>query len=36
MSERSVKKIFDEITGLDKIELKILLERFESKLGVCR
>ena len=36
MSERSVKELFDEKTGQDKIELKILLEWFESKLGVCR
>ncbi len=34
MPDRSVKELFDEITALNRIELKILLEWFESKLGV--
>ena len=34
MSKRSVKKLFDEITSLDRIDLKILLEWFEFKLGI--
>ncbi len=34
MTHRSVKELFDEITGLDRIGLKILLEWFKFKLGV--
>ena len=34
MSKRSVKELFDEITSLDRIDLKILLEWFELKLGI--
>ena len=34
MSKRSVKELFDEITSLDRIDLKILLDWYEAKLGV--
>lgn len=34
MAKRSVKELFDEITSLDRIDLKILLEWFELKLGI--
>ena len=34
MAKRSVKELFDEITSLDRIDLKILLEWFEFKLGI--
>ena len=34
MSKRSGKELFDEITSLDRIDLKILLEWFEAKLGI--
>ena len=34
MAKRSVKELFDEITSLDRIDLKILLDWFEFKLGV--